>query len=62
MPFEIAMLEGYQVPGRGKKPKRRGHRKGGNPGQKARFAKASKKCKGQSQGAFRACMRDELKK
>jgi len=43
--------------------KRRSHkRSGGRSGQKSRFRAAAKACKGKSLRAFRACMKQHLKK
>lgn len=41
---------------------RRKRKKGARTAQQKRFAAAAKKCKGQSQRAFRACVKAELRR
>jgi hypothetical protein len=43
-----------------KRPKKR--KKGARTAQQRKFAAAAKKCKGQAQRAFRACVRAELRR
>lgn len=67
MASEIIVLSGYGAPSFGSKRSKgenkmaRRHRRGGGSGQKARFARAAKYCKGRGKG-FRSCMRSQLKK
>jgi len=49
----------YTIDG-ARRRKRRGG--GGRSAQQRRFAAAAKKCKGNSKGAFRACMKKELRR
>jgi hypothetical protein len=42
--------------------RRRKKRNGGKTAQQRRFGAAAKKCKGKKAGAFRACVRAELKR
>lgn len=42
--------------------RRRRRKSGGRTAQQRRFAAAAKKCKGQGQRAFRACVRAELRR
>jgi hypothetical protein len=53
----IAMFEGY-----GRKRRRAAKRSGGKSGQRARFTRAAKACKGRSLAAFRRCMKQHLSK
>lgn len=66
MASEIIVLSGYSAPSfsskKEKKMARRSRkRRGGGSGQKARFSRAAKHCKGRGKG-FRSCMRSQLKK
>lgn len=59
---EIIVLSGYTAPsskGEAKMARRSKHR--GGSGQRNRFARAAKHCKGKGKG-FRSCMRSQLKK
>jgi hypothetical protein len=50
----------YTIEGAGKR--RRSGKKGARTEHQRAFAAAAKKCKGQSQRAFRACVRAELRR
>jgi hypothetical protein len=49
----------YTIEGTRRKSRRK---KGARTAQQRKFAAAAKKCKGQSQRAFRACVRQELRR